>query len=511
MNPIAWLGSKGLSLTPSRGLTRCGALAARVLLAALVLVAATIDVDAARAETPAGDVPLPGPITLDLSRRAGGEVVQGGERPSEGTIRLCQVIGPTLPYRAGAQAAVPAAVAYEPHGPQPVAPPVDGHHSVAPDARLLHTTAGPHTAAAPHTVALPPAPAACLCGPSPAAPCPILGVDCAAGGCCDPPWSATCPATPFDLYAQGEYVGHDRTVHVSEYRLRVDDQLEFVYRLTREETLHPYELNVGDEIRVESFTDPDLSRDLVIQPDGSITLRLLGQVRATRHTVAQLREVIDQLYRKYYRDPSITVTPLKVNTKLEDLRATVDSRYGQGGQTRLARVTPEGTIQLPVVGSVPVQGLTLDELAAEITRRYLDQIEGIEVTPVLIARAPRYVYVVGEVRLPGRFSLEGPTTVMQAIALAGGWNIGANLNQVVIFRRGDDWRLLATMLDVRGALYGKRPCPADEIWLNDADVVLVPKSPILVCDDAINLLFTRGLYGLLPTNAVVNLRGQSIL
>ena len=55
--------------------------------------------------------------------------------------------------------------------------------------------------------------------------------------------------------------------------------------------------------------------------------------------------------------------------------------------------------------------------------RYAQYVDGIEITPILITRAPRYVFVVGEVRTPGRYTLEGPTTVMQSIALAGGWNV----------------------------------------------------------------------------------------
>lgn len=334
----------------------------------------------------------------------------------------------------------------------------------------------------------------------PAAPCPIAGVDCAAWGCCgDVGWAAAGPIG-WQEFAQGEYVGHARTQHVSEYRLRVDDQLEFIYLLTRTETTGPYRLEVGDEIRVEAFADPGLSRDLMVQPDGTITLRLLGQVRAKGQSVADLREALEQQYRQYYREPAITVTPLKVNTRLEDLRSTVDARAGTGGQRAQVRVTPEGTVSLPGIGSVMVQGMTLDEARLEVNERYRSFVQGIEITPVLVSRAPRYVFVVGEVRSPGRFTLEGPTTATQAIALAGGWNVGANVRQVVVFRRGDDWRLLATMLDLRGALYGKNPCPPDEIWLNDSDVVIVPKSPILVADDFIELVFTRGIYGVAPFN-----------
>lgn len=339
---------------------------------------------------------------------------------------------------------------------------------------------------------------------SPAQPHCITGIDCAEGGNCGEfGWKAT-SVVPFQVYAQGEYVGHDRLPHVPEYRLRVDDRLEFVYRVTRNESSEPYQLNVGDIVDVESFTDEGLNRELVIQPDGTITLRLLGQVKAARLTVTQLTEEINKLYLKYYKEPAITVTPLKMNTKLEDLRAAVDARAGAGGQNIRVRVTPEGTIQLPVLGSVPIHGLTLDEARRELNERYAQEIDGIEITPVLQERAPRYCYVLGEVKEPGRFTLEAPTTVMQAIALAKGWNVGANLRQVVVFRRGDDWRLMATMLDLRGALYGKKPCPADEIWLNDTDLIVVPKSPVLVFDDMINLVFTRGVYGVLPFSTSVS-------
>jgi len=336
----------------------------------------------------------------------------------------------------------------------------------------------------------------------PAAPYGVCGVDCAAGDCRRRGWEAM-RAINWQAYAQGEYVGHARLAHVPEYRLRVDDQLDMIYRLTREETSTPYRLNVGDEVQVESFTDSEINRSLLIQPDGTITLRLLGQVHATGRTVTQLRDVLEESYKKYYKIPAITVTPLKVNTKLEDLRATIDRRAGIGGQSQAVRVTPEGTVALPAIGSVQAQGLTLAELQSELNESYRQVVEGIQVIPILVQRAPRYVYVLGEVHNPGRFELTGPTTAIQAVSMAGSWNVGANLRQIVVFRRGDDWRLLATMIDLQGAMFGNQPCPKGEIWIDDSDVVIVPKGKILVTDDFINLVFTRGLYGVFPmTNSI---------
>ncbi len=293
-------------------------------------------------------------------------------------------------------------------------------------------------------------------------------------------------AVSWEVLAQGEYIGPVRQVDVPVYWLRAGDELEVVYRRAREEAPQPYELGVGDRIRVESVNDATLDRDLVVQPDGMVSLRMLGQVRAARRTVAELRDELEQRYAQYYQVPAITVTPVQVNTRLDDLWAAIE--HG-GGRTQRARVAPDGTIQLPAIGSVPAQGLSLDELKLEIDERYAQIADGIRVTPRLLQRAARYVYVLGEVCRPGRYPLEAPTTVMQAIALAGGWKDRGKLCQIVVFRRTEDWGLLATQLDLRSPLLGKCSCPADEIFLRDSDIVLIPRRHGACSQEWIDRLF----------------------
>jgi len=255
---------------------------------------------------------------------------------------------------------------------------------------------------------------------------------------------------------------------------------------------------VGDRIRIESLADSDLDRELVVQPDGTVTLRLLGQVVAAGRSTEDMRRLLEERYKRYYKVPAMTVTPLQVNTQLEDLRDTVDSRFGAGGQSQNAFVSPDGTVQLPAMGSVSVQGLALNETKMEVNARYEAVVHGIEVTPMLVQRAPRFVYVLGQVTRPGRYDLVGPTSVMQAIALAGGEVSGGNLRNVIVFRRAEDWRLMATKVDIRGAIYGHRPAPTDEIWLRDSDIVVIPKMPIQVAADAVRLLMTDTVYAAAP-------------
>ncbi|MGL4515053.1 MAG: polysaccharide biosynthesis/export family protein [Lacipirellulaceae bacterium] len=361
---------------------------------------------------------------------------------------------------------------------------------------------------------------ACAPGCNPAAMHPIWGVDSMAGcGQGEVGWDSR-GAIDWQRYAQGEYVGHARTAHVPEYRLRPDDQLRIFFVRTREVLSRPYELQVGDRLRVESLTagssagqsadtsstgggDDDLNREVVVQPDGMVTLPLVGLVPAARRQITVLQQDLEKRYKKYYNVPSITVTPIQINTRLEDILETVDSRAGfLGGRQIGVVITPAGAIQLPGVGTVYLQGLTPNEAKQELEARFAEYVPGIGITVDIQQRAPRFVYVLGQVGQPGRFELEGPTTVTQAIALAGSWSVGANLRQVVVFRRGDDWRLMATMIDVRGALYGRRPVPADEIWLNDSDIVLVPKNAIQAADELIEQVFTRGVYAAVPLEVI---------
>jgi polysaccharide biosynthesis/export protein len=352
----------------------------------------------------------------------------------------------------------------------------------------------------------PPAPCSTCANPCQPA---IQGVDCAAGsGCGEAQWKAWGPI-PWQAFGQGEYTGPPRLSHVPEYRLRVDDVIEFVYRLKRDEVSRPYLLDVGDVLKVESLVDPTLNREVTVQPDGTIDLLLLGPVRVVRRTVEEIRDDLNEKYKKFYRITDLNVSRVRTQTRATDMLEAVNNRFFSGGQGKQVRVTPEGTISLPSIGVVPAQGLTLDELRREVQERYQAVADGLELTPILLTRASRFVFVVGEVRNPGRYEMVAPTTVMQSIALAGGWNNGGNLRQIVVFRRAEDWRLLATKIDIRGALYGERPAPSDEIWLRDSDIVVVPKSPILRTDDLIELYLTRGVYSAFPLGFGYSLNGTS--
>jgi len=333
----------------------------------------------------------------------------------------------------------------------------------------------------------------------------MVGVDCADNRCGQRQSWRDLHRYNFQPLAHGEWIGPVRLPSVIDYRVRVGDRLRFVYILAREVLSDSFPLRVGDELQIDSLTDPELhlgdvtqGRGVTIQPDGMLYLRMIGPIRAAGLTIPQLRRHLEEAYKDKIKIPAMDVIPIKTNTLLEDIRSAVDARQGQGGQNFIDTVHPDGTVRLPKIGPICVQGMTLDEVKREVNLRFRQIVTGLEVEPILDQEAQHFVYVLGEVGEAGRFILLGPTSVSQALALAQGTIPGANTREIVIFRRAEDWRLIATRVDLRGAHLGKVPTPADEIWLRDGDLIIVPPTPIRRFDNFVQQVFTDGAYGLFP-------------
>lgn len=342
-----------------------------------------------------------------------------------------------------------------------------------------------------------------VCGSNSACKKCIYGYDCAVGE--NPtclPWRAAY-RIDFDQYSQGEYAGPARSAHMFDYRVRVGDSLQFTYVVSRDLSHETYRIGVGDELMIESLADDTLNRGTLekgieVQTDGTILVRLLGNVHAAGLTFEQLRDVLDDQYKEYYNKPGVDVSPVKTNVLNEDIRNAIGGAGGFNEQSINRTVTPDGRITLPRIGEIWVQGLTIADIKREVNLRYRSLVSGLEIEVNLADQAPHFVTVLGEVNRPGRFEMQGPTSMLSAIALAEGHRVGANLRQVVVFRRTDDWRLISTMLDVRRAVIGKDPLPDGEIWLRDGDVIVVPSSPIKRFDNFVSLVFTQGIYGVVP-------------
>jgi len=97
-------------------------------------------------------------------------------------------------------------------------------------------------------------------------------------------------------------------------------------------------------------------------------------------------------------------------------------------------VRPDGKISMPLLQDVPAEGLTAAQLAANIQDGLSAYIVNPEVTVIVLqVNAPKY-YVIGYVGHPGTYPLRGDTSVLQALALAGGMTQFASPRSIKLIR-----------------------------------------------------------------------------
>lgn len=68
-----------------------------------------------------------------------------------------------------------------------------------------------------------------------------------------------------------------------------------------------YVIEPGDELDVRFFYNPELNEEVMVRPDGAISLPLVGQLRAAGRTVSDLEEALRQQYSRELRQAAITV------------------------------------------------------------------------------------------------------------------------------------------------------------------------------------------------------------
>ena len=97
-------------------------------------------------------------------------------------------------------------------------------------------------------------------------------------------------------------------------------------------------------------------------------------------------------------------------------------------------VRPDGKISMPLIGEVMAGGLTSNQLASQIASRLKEFKERPTVTVSVREVNSYYVYVLGEVKQPGKYQLKSQATVLQALAVAGGFGIYAAKNGMRVIR-----------------------------------------------------------------------------
>lgn len=228
----------------------------------------------------------------------------------------------------------------------------------------------------------------------------------------------------------------------------------------------------------------------IIQPIAGLTLLTLVTLADSKISMARLP------------DFGSTV-PVRINNNLAQAQAEEDYTLGAGDRIRIEilqvpqfsgeqEILVNGTLNLPQVGSLSVQRMTLEQAQKAIASKYAQILRRPIVTVSLLAPRPLRIGIAGEIIRPGTYTMTRQDsqfpTITQALKMAGGITQAADLRNVQVRRpqrsSSDDvinvdlWQLLGT-----GNL-------GNDITLRDGDTIYVPTATTINVAEASQLVST---------------------
>ena len=276
---------------------------------------------------------------------------------------------------------------------------------------------------------------------------------------------------------------------LNRYTLSGGDVLEIMYHISLMTEKNDYLLGVSDEVSVEFFYQPEMNRVVKVRPDGKITIPVMGDIAAAGLRPAELAAEIAEMFAGMYNDPVVTVNVNKYTSKIDDLKKAITN--APRGQAKTFPVSPDGYVYLPLLSPLKASGKTIDSLEQEINTQYQQEFNNLQVSLLIESISANRAFVFGEVKVPGPIRMDKPTTVLQAVAFAGGTLDTGSLGKVKVMTWNDRNEPEVRTVNLSRVMHELRL--EEDFILPNNSVVYVPKSTIskldLFVDQYIKKLF----------------------
>ncbi len=263
-----------------------------------------------------------------------------------------------------------------------------------------------------------------------------------------------------------------------------------------------YVIGPEDVLDIDVFNLPELTKTVRVANDGTISLALLGHLKAAGLSTQELRERLETKWgEKYLENPQVAVfvkeyhaQPVSVIGAVERAgvyqltgpRTLIDILSTAGGLAKRTSDVPGRTVYVTRKGGFgelpPTEGMRLaapDKVEINLRKLFYSNESalniGIKPFDIVSVSKADIVYVTGRgVQKPGGFVLEDreSTTAMQALAMAEGLGPNAAKRYARIIRRQPDGTRLEIPVDLDKVLKGTSPDPV----LAANDILFVPDS-----------------------------------
>lgn len=254
-------------------------------------------------------------------------------------------------------------------------------------------------------------------------------------------------------------------------------------------TIDDYLIGHEDLLEIEASNVEEIKKTVRVNSEGEIALPLVGVIRAKGMTTSQLEKTIAGRLEKYVEETVVTVFVKEYHSQRISVVGSVKNPqvYAVTGQRYLIDMlmTAGGLSEAagniayvirPVVADSPTNRaktivINLEEL---LFNGNLNLNIPVFAGDVISVPKGGIVFVDGAVKNPGAFTMQGKTTVMQAIVMAKGVNPEAKLSDIRIFRDNGKGDRDIIPVDYDAIRKGENP----DIVLADNDIIIVPQSGI---------------------------------
>lgn len=143
--------------------------------------------------------------------------------------------------------------------------------------------------------------------------------------------------------------------------------------------------------------------------------------------------------------------------------------YKDATLSQSLQIRPDGKITLPLIGDIMAAGATSIELREALTASLKEYNSNPVVTVIVVETVPPEFFVMGEVNTAGTYLLKGQVSVLQALAMAGGFRDFAKTKDIKILRKTPTG-VQTLKFNYKDAVKGEGP----QIFLQRGDTVIVP-------------------------------------
>jgi polysaccharide export outer membrane protein len=222
------------------------------------------------------------------------------------------------------------------------------------------------------------------------------------------------------------------------------------------QTAADYTIGPQDVLAIQVYDQADLGGRYTVEADGTFTFPLIGRVKAAGMSLRAFEaDLKKRLADGYFRNPQVSVAveqyrsqrifvmgevrtsgPVPLTggmTLIEALARAGSTLPSASGEVSIVRA-PNGAKEEPVLPgqakAVEIFRVNIRDLEAGVLKQNIVLQDG---DTVFVPRAET-IYVFGHVRSPGAYAIQKDTTVLQALALAGGLTESAAMNRIRVVR-----------------------------------------------------------------------------